>query len=333
MPTKHSQMMYDPETGLSGSDLMHITCRHDTSFETRWQGKGKAGSLCFHHINTRDGIDIWRFQYLCARQINITSKEGPPVFAFRFCLQGETSRHHTGIGRQFYIKGGQQEVSYTTDTENISCLTAKKTTDMIGLSVSRDCLLSWLGDDAGLISKKIHSYLAGTNDSFFCRNRELTHRMQTTLCRMIDCPYTGFTRKLHYESCALELVCLQLDGLRAATEAELSPENPKHGLHPNDRKKIRRVQERINDNPGEVPNLTELAREAGMSQSKLSRLFRQVYGTTVFAYLRNTRLDLAAQMLNQGMSVTETAFSVGYENLSHFSKVFKMRFGKLPSRL
>jgi len=325
-------MIYDHETGLFGSDLMRITCCHDTNFETRWLGKGKAGTLCFHRINTREGIDIWRFRHLCPRQINISSNEGPPVFAFRFCLQGETTRHHTGIGRQFYIKGGQQEVFYSTDTENISFLAAKKTTDMIGIAVSIDCLLSWLGDDVGLISKETHPCLEGANDSFFCRNRELTHRMQTALCRMVDCPYTGFTRRLHYESCALELICLQLDGLRDAAKAKLSPENPKQSLHPNDRKKIRRIQERIHDNPGEIPNLTELAREAGMSQSKLSRVFREAYGITVFAYLRNTRLDLAAQMLNQGMSVTETAFSVGYENLSHFSKVFKMRFGKFPSR-
>ena len=67
-----------------------------------------------------------------------------------------------------------------------------------------------------------------------------------------------------------------------------------------------------------------------MSHPKLNRCFRQVYGMTGFEYLRNERLNRARQMLDHGLNVTETAYAVGYESISHFSQAFKKQFGASP---
>lgn len=329
---KQTQMIYRPENGLSDSDNLRVERRQDASFETFWQGKGSAGNLTYHHINTRKGLDIWRFEHLSSQPAHIVSQENSPAFALRFCLCGETWRYHTMMNRRFGMKGGQQDLFFTHETENISSIPINQALDLIAIFVSEECLLSWLGDDVSWISEKLHAALMDKGSAFFRRNSEMTQDMLNILGRMIQCPYTGLLRKLFYESCALELLCLQLDDLPETRKIKADSGIHHRSLHPDERLKIRRIVKRFNDDPGVIPSLTELAREAGMSQSKLSRLFRQEYGTTVFTYLRNIRLDLATQMLSQGMTVTETALSVGYENLSHFSKLFKMRFGKIPSR-
>ena len=70
-----------------------------------------------------------------------------------------------------------------------------------------------------------------------------------------------------------------------------------------------------------------------MSHPKLNRLFRQVYGMTVFQCLRDERLRRAKEMLEgRGLSVTETAFAVGYDSISHFSQTYKKRFGVSPGK-
>jgi AraC-like DNA-binding protein len=47
--------------------------------------------------------------------------------------------------------------------------------------------------------------------------------------------------------------------------------------------------------------------------------------------LREIRLDRAAKLLRAGRSnVTQAAFAVGYQSLSHFSKAFWERFGCCP---
>ena len=79
------------------------------------------------------------------------------------------------------------------------------------------------------------------------------------------------------------------------------------------------------------PRLLELARRVGLSHPRLNRGFRQCFGTTAFGYLRNMRLDEARHLLAEGRtSVTDAAYSVGYQSLPSFSRAFSDRFGLCP---
>ena len=70
-----------------------------------------------------------------------------------------------------------------------------------------------------------------------------------------------------------------------------------------------------------------------MSHTKLNRCFRQLTGMTVFAFLRRERLVRARQMIeDDGFNVTETAYAVGYESISHFSQAYKNTSASSPSR-
>ena len=78
-------------------------------------------------------------------------------------------------------------------------------------------------------------------------------------------------------------------------------------------------------------HLQDLTKIAGMSHPKLNRCFRRFYGKTVFQYLRDERLKKARVLIeNQGRTVTEAAYLVGYSSLSHFSKAYKHHYGISP---
>lgn len=54
-------------------------------------------------------------------------------------------------------------------------------------------------------------------------------------------------------------------------------------------------------------------------------------GVTIPQYLRQLRLDRAAELLRSGrFNVTEAALEVGYSSLSHFSQAFHEQFGCCP---
>jgi AraC-like DNA-binding protein len=79
------------------------------------------------------------------------------------------------------------------------------------------------------------------------------------------------------------------------------------------------------------PSLPELARTAGLNETKLKRGFRQLYGTSVFGYLRNQRLDKACMLLASGeMNVTEVPYAVGFSSPSHFTRMFTRHCGVKP---
>jgi AraC-like DNA-binding protein len=80
------------------------------------------------------------------------------------------------------------------------------------------------------------------------------------------------------------------------------------------------------------PSLIELARLAGINDCKLKSGFRQVFGTTVFGYLHDCRMERSRQLLEAGeMTVTEAARAVGFVSRGRFAAAFKRRFGVNPS--
>lgn len=81
------------------------------------------------------------------------------------------------------------------------------------------------------------------------------------------------------------------------------------------------------------PTLLELSRIIHMNDCKLKRSFKQYFGKTVYAFIREQRLEKAFTLLEQGKhNVSESAFAVGYTNVSHFSEAFQKKFG-IPPRL
>ena len=75
--------------------------------------------------------------------------------------------------------------------------------------------------------------------------------------------------------------------------------------------------------PAAPPTLEELSREVGCSPYYLSRTFSPKTGMTIPRYLRQIRMERAAELLkSRRFSVTETAREAGYHSLSHFSQAF-----------
>jgi len=79
--------------------------------------------------------------------------------------------------------------------------------------------------------------------------------------------------------------------------------------------------------------VADLARTAGMSASSFHDHFRSVTGTTPLQYLKELRLIEARRLLSdEGCSVSATAYSVGYESPTHFSRDYSRKFGRPPSQ-
>lgn len=94
---------------------------------------------------------------------------------------------------------------------------------------------------------------------------------------------------------------------------------------------LKRVLEKIGREYDMPLRREALAREAGISESGLLRLFRRHLGSTPHRYLTEIRMRQAARMLEQHtLSVKEIAARVGYENALNFSTAFRKTFGRSP---
>ncbi|MCC7461733.1 MAG: AraC family transcriptional regulator [Gammaproteobacteria bacterium] len=80
---------------------------------------------------------------------------------------------------------------------------------------------------------------------------------------------------------------------------------------------------------------TCLASRVGVSRRRLDQIFVRELGCAVAAYIRRRRLERAREMLADprfdGCSITDIALTVGFEDMSHFTRAFKGLHGVLPS--
>lgn len=83
-----------------------------------------------------------------------------------------------------------------------------------------------------------------------------------------------------------------------------------------------------------APTINQLARMVSISESKLKKDFKLMYGLPVYEYFQKIRMQAAKDKLLSGdHSVKEVAMELGYSNLSNFTIAFKKEFGLLPSKL
>ena len=84
------------------------------------------------------------------------------------------------------------------------------------------------------------------------------------------------------------------------------------------------------DEPLSIP---QLSRRAFLSPTAFKAAFRQRYGLAVHAWLRQRRMERAAQLLRgSSLTVLEVAQSVGYSSGSQFTTAFRERYGTSPGK-
>jgi len=83
--------------------------------------------------------------------------------------------------------------------------------------------------------------------------------------------------------------------------------------------------------PDSTLSLTSVAETCAMHQDKVSALIRQGYGQTFKQYLNRLRLTEAQRLLREtDRQISEIAFAVGYNSVSHFNRVFKQFYSCTP---
>jgi AraC-like DNA-binding protein len=98
------------------------------------------------------------------------------------------------------------------------------------------------------------------------------------------------------------------------------------------RERVDRTTAILRSHLAEPPDIEALGAQVGCSPFYLSRLFSKEMGMTIPQYLRQVRVERAAELLLGGRhNVTEAAMEVGYSSLSHFSKAFCTTIGCCPT--
>lgn len=166
------------------------------------------------------------------------------------------------------------------------------------------------------------------NSGLLSKNNNLINlAMYEAIYEIMNCNRQGVFKRMFLESKVIELLLLQLEQFSENSNLNSS-------IKKTEADKIYAVREFILDNLDAECSLIDLAHKVGTNEFTLKKGFKELFGTTVFSFWNDAKMDQAKLWLTEeGMNVGEVSHLIGYKNQRHFSAAFKRKFGIIPSVL
>ena len=95
---------------------------------------------------------------------------------------------------------------------------------------------------------------------------------------------------------------------------------------------IARAKEYIKENQSEDLSLGQVAKAVNTSTFYFCKIFKKVTGINFTDYLSRVRIEKSKNLLlNPNLRISEIAFEIGFQSLTHFNRVFKRITGQSPT--
>lgn len=164
-------------------------------------------------------------------------------------------------------------------------------------------------------------------DRSFLFEEIISPQIQEVAGQIVQAEPPSLLQNLFYQVKAEELIYLLFAELLQRENTTLQ------NLNSGDVKKIFEVKDKVLATIDTPPKLTELVGLSGMSESKLKRLFKQIFGVSIYNYYQAFRMKEAAYLIRmENLSVSEAGYRVGFSNLSHFTRLFELHNGIKPKK-
>lgn len=199
----------------------------------------------------------------------------------------------------------------------------KKNTQVshVSISISAQYLKNFLKEEA-----EYFAYLFDSANSF-CIEELMTDDILRTVNDIVKKEEPGNLKSFYYKMKAMELLFYLFESLKKRGSAENLKLNAK------EIQAIYAVKDKIVSSLSNSSSITELKQIAGMNEFKLRRIFKQVFGMGIYDYYQHLRMKEAARLLREDkLSVSETGYQMGFENLGHFTRVFEKHIGSKPKK-
>lgn len=155
----------------------------------------------------------------------------------------------------------------------------------------------------------------------------LTPKMTEIISNILTHQPPASLKKLYLQGKVMELLALLFDKLLKRAFDENYP-----SLNTDDVEVVFAIRQFLLENIDNPPKISDLAREVAMSESKLKKIFKQIFGYSIYQYILLNRMQKAKSLFDtKRYNVSEVGNIVGYSNLAHFAKAFRKQYNISPS--
>lgn len=181
------------------------------------------------------------------------------------------------------------------------------------------------------LSTRKDEVLAFKHPHAFTKMFPLCTRKRSVLDAMLNHSYSGALENIFVNAKVHELLLYSLECLVDEKEEGFAC---KFLADESGRDRIYQAREILLQHIGDPITIKELSRKVAMNECYLKKGFKEVFGTTIFDFYQQQRMEHAKYLLyEKGLSVTDVSALLGYSSISHFSAAFKKHTGLKPCEL
>jgi AraC-like DNA-binding protein len=284
--------------------------------------RSEIGEGSIHRFIPRFDIEVVFSEYKFHQNRNVNLFLGSAMVELSYCFQG--AREVSLGGKRYEVVPGSCALQFMNQTADAHFdFSGNQPFQMLGIGIPVDTFHHFMEGIGG--SRSIDFFQLLGRESFRIFEETIDPSSTVILKQLMHSIHTNNTRNLEMECKVLELLSLSFRSFLT----DSNPESTK--LTGSELQKIKKAREIMLERMTEPPSLLELSRLIGLNDYKLKAGFKEVYGTTVFGYLRDKRLEKALLLLQQGdNNVNEASCAVGYSNPSYFAEAFREKYGVNP---
>jgi len=271
-----------------------------------------------------DSIHIMRISLMISAETSIPFIANSPTVILFFSLQGD-SVLDTDYVKNLNLKASSHNIIYMSPSKGkIKCNCGKYEVFYIGMSPEMFKTYFPRGEE---IFERFNERM---NQSDFSLLREehgvINHRILKAIEDISRSGDNLSIKEIFLKAKVIELLSFQLGELCAIC-------NPLPTVRPGDAEKMYEVRRFILEHLNENHSLSELAQIVGTNEYTLKKEFKELFGTTVFGFWSDAKMENAQKLLAGTKSdIKEISEIIGYKNPQHFTTAFKRKFGLTPSR-
>ncbi len=257
-------------------------------------------------------------------ELNYNYNISKDYIQFHFCLKGFSKFLFNKGLYVFNVKNENSILLYNPDKELPIDLLLDSKSQVLSILIS-------IKKFHGLFSNEADQISFLNNDNIgnkLYKEKNIGPMIAITLNQMYQQSMDLTMYKLYLRGKVFELMSLYF-----SKDKEMDIEQCPFLADDNNIKKIKLAKEIIISRMIEPPTLTELSKEVDISLKKLKQGFKQVYGSSVFSFLLDYKMQVSKRLLSSGnYNVNEVALKVGYSTATHFINAFKKKFGTTPKK-
>lgn len=288
--------------------------------------KNEVGNIQLHVKNMKE-ISIYKWHSHFSESTQIYGNASVPSVRFYALNQSKSGVQMKMKKIDLTMKQGMFNVLFIDmEEEGHDLFRENDHTVFSGFFVSNDRFLHLANTYPEVFESFLNQYQRDKNFILSDRNGlPLTSQMNTILQQLEQSHLMGNVCETYAEIKILELFILQQQLLGQHIKTK------KHCKTQSDIDKIHEVRHLLMHNFHAPLSLSELSRRVGLNENKLKYGFKEIFGTTVFGYLFDHKMQLAKQLLlDTNKSISEIAEACGYDYVSHFSTAFKRKYHVSP---